>query len=162
LSEIDNLIEQIKCELKENPFFTEGDLAALDECLPTSDEIEAAQLDKIDQLVTEDPCAKKTIDAVSSELAKNDAKLKAAVKSKYVISRLNELRDLLFPVEYFYKTREDFFNQIVKALDARFTKPATTAPGSTENFSQILKRFEIDGKEVWAVNERNAIRKAKK
>ena len=29
MSEIDILIDQIRCELKENPFFTEGDLAAL-------------------------------------------------------------------------------------------------------------------------------------
>lgn len=144
MSEIDNLIEQIKCELRENPFFTEGDLAALDECLPTSDEIEAAQLDKIDQLVTEDPCAKKTIDAVTAELAKNDAKLKAAVKSKYVISRLNELRDLLFPVEYFYKTREEFFNQIVKELDARFTTPPVGSASLSTRFTQILTKFEIN------------------
>jgi len=44
LSEIDSLIEQIKCELRENPFFSEGDLAALDACLPSSDELENAQI----------------------------------------------------------------------------------------------------------------------
>ena len=75
MSEIDILIDQIRCELRENPFFTEGDLAALDDCLPTSDQIETAQKEEITQLVTEDPCAKKTIDAVNAELAKNDAKL---------------------------------------------------------------------------------------
>ena len=120
MSEIDSLIDQIRCELRENPFFTEGDLAALDECLPTSDQIEAAQKEEVTQLVTEDPCAKKTIDAVNAELEKNDAKLKAAVKSKYVISRLNELRDLLYPAEYFYKTRQEFFNLVVKELFSSF------------------------------------------
>lgn len=139
MSEIDSLIEKIRCELKENPFFTEGDLAALDDCLPTSDQIEAAQKEEISQLVTEDPCAKKTIDAVNSELEKNDAKLKAAVKSKYVISRLQELKDLLFPAEFFYKTREEFFNTIIKELDARFTTATPTA-----TFSQILSKYEID------------------
>ena len=139
MSEIDILIDQIRCELRENPFFTEGDLAALDDCLPTSDQIETAQKEEITQLVTEDPCAKKTIDAVNAELAKNDAKLKAAVKSKYVISRLNELRDLLYPAEYFYKTRQEFFNLVVKDLDARFTVP-TAAP----SFTTILNKFEYN------------------
>ena len=139
MSEIDILIDQIRCELKENPFFTEGDLAALDECLPTSDQIETAQKEEITQLVTEDPCAKKTIDAVNAELEKNDAKLKAAVKAKYVISRLHELRDLLYPAEYFYKTRQEFFNLVVKDLDARFTAP-TAAP----SFTTILNKFEYN------------------
>jgi len=141
LSEIDSLIEQIRCELRENPFFSEGDLAALDECLPTSDQIEAAQTDKITDLVTEDPCAKKTIDAVTAELEKNDAKLKAAVRSKYVISRLQELRDLLFPVEYFYKTREEFFNKIIKELDSRFTVPGQNI---ASQFTTILNKYEVN------------------
>ena len=141
MSEIDSLIEQIKCELRENPFFSEGDLAALDECLPTSDEIEAAQREQITDLVTEDPCAKKTIDAVSAELEKNDAKLKAAVKSKYVISRLQELRDLLYPAEYFYKTRADFFNLIVKDLDARFTVPGADV---NAQFTTILNKYDFN------------------
>lgn len=142
MSEFDNLIEQIKCELRENPFFTEGDLAALDECLPTSDEIEVAQLDKIEQLITENPCGKKALDTVADELAKAEAKAKAAVKAKYVISRLNELKDLLFPAEYFYKTREEFFNKVSVALDARFSTPGTIA--TSTNFNEILDRFEIN------------------
>jgi hypothetical protein len=141
LSEIDSLIEQIRCELRENPFFSEGDLAALDECLPTSDQIEAAQTDKITDLVTEDPCAKKTIDAVTAELEKNDAKLKAAVRSKYVISRLQELKDLLFPVEYFYKTREEFFTKIIKDLDQRFFTPGQDV---NSQFTTILNKYELD------------------
>lgn len=141
MSEIDNLIEQIRCELKENPFFTEGDLAALDECLPTAEEIEAAQAEKLEDVVTEDPCAKKTIDAVNAELEKNDAKLKAAVKAKYVISRLQELKDLLFPAEFFYKTREEFFSKVVKELDTRFTVPSTNL---ATNYTQILNKYEID------------------
>ena len=141
MSEIDNLIEQIRCELKENPFFTEGDLAALDECLPTSDEIEAAQKEQISDVITEDPCAKKTIDAVTAELEKNDAKLKAAVKAKYVVSRLQELRDLLFPAEFFYKTREEFFNTIIKELDQRFTVPGSDV---SAKFTQILNKYEIN------------------
>jgi len=148
LSEIDILIEQIRCELKENPFFTEGDLAALDECLPTSDQIEAAQKEQISDIVTEDPCAKKTIDAVNAELEKNDAKLKAAVKAKYVISRLQELKDLLFPAEFFYKTREEFFNLLIKDLDQRFTTPNTNLSSS---FTQILNKYEINSYKFNAV-----------
>lgn len=148
MSEIDILIDQIRCELKENPFFTEGDLAALDECLPTSDQIEAAQKEQISDIVTEDPCAKKTIDAVNAELEKNDAKLKAAVKAKYVISRLQELKDLLFPAEFFYKTREEFFNQLTKELDQRFTTPNTNLSAS---FTQILNKYEINSYKFNAV-----------
>ena len=140
MSEIDSLIEQIKCELRENPFFSEGDLAALDACLPSSDELENAQVEAIEELVSENPCAKKTIDAINAELEKNDAKLKAAVKAKYVISRLNELRDLLYPVEYFYKTRSEFFNKIIKDLDNRFV----TGTNATAEFLPILNKYEFN------------------
>lgn len=145
MSEIDNLINQIKCELKENPFFTEGDLAALDECLPTADEIEAAQREKLEDVVTEDPCAKKTIDAVNDQLAKNEEKLKAAVKAKYVISRLQELRDLLFPAEFFYKTRLELFNKTVKDLDSRFSVPNSNL---STRFTQILNNLGANNASV--------------
>ena len=141
MSEIDSLIEQIKCELRENPFFTEGDLAALDECLPKSADLENAQMEAIEEVVAENPCAKKTIDAINTELEKNEAKLKAAVKAKYVISRLQELRDLLYPAEYFYKVRSEFFNKIVKDLDTRFTVAGTNY--NTE-FTNILNKYEIN------------------
>ena len=148
MSEIDSLIEQIKCELRENPFFSEGDLAALDACLPSSDELENAQIEAIEEIVAENPCAKKSIDAINSELEKNDAKLKAAVKAKYVISRLQELRDLLYPAEYFYKTRSEFFNKIIKDLDNRFT--VAGANYNTE-FTNILNKYELNSYKFNAV-----------
>jgi len=148
LSEIDSLIEQIKCELRENPFFTEGDLAALDECLPKSADLENAQMEAIEEVVAENPCAKKTIDSINKELEKNDAKLKAAVKAKYVISRLQELRDLLYPAEYFYNVRSEFFNKIVKDLDNRFTVPNTNY--NTE-FTKILNKYELNSYKFNAV-----------
>ena len=148
MSEIDSLIEQIKCELRENPFFSEGDLAALDACLPSSDDLENAQIEAIEDLVSEDPCAKKTINAINSELEKNEAKLKAAFKAKYVISRLQELRDLLYPAEYFYRVRSEFFNKIVKDLDNRFT--VAGANYNTE-FTSILNKYELNSYKFNAV-----------
>lgn len=141
MSEIDSLIEKIKCELRENPFFSEDDLAALDECLPKSADIENAEIAALDELVSENPCGKKVIDAINAELAKNDEKIKAAVKAKYVISRLQELRDLLLPAEFFYRIREEFFDKVTADLNDRFST-ASTNPAT--GFTQILNKYEID------------------